>query len=188
MVLNRSVSDRYSALNSAPRPTPSTTTFEFDRRRGEGRLRTKMIRAIILALNPPLYLNSLIGDTGPCEYSSSTVKPHISTPTFCGREVWRTGTPVEPPRAWPLGCRSVLGLVRHTTLKDLSASSMVSCSHHRRAHISPTYNERIAGSPPARGHRAATGQATGAGHRGTARESDASRRRGPGGYSLAWLL
>ena len=80
---------------------------------------------------------------------------------------------VEPPRAWPLGCRSVLGLVRHTTLKDLSASSMASCSHHRWAHISPTYNERIARSPHARGHRAATWQAIGAGHR--ARREKATR-------------
>jgi hypothetical protein len=174
MVLNRSVSDRDSGRG---------------RPRDDCHCENMML---VVARNPQVYLNSLIGDTGPCEYSSSTVKPHISTPAFCaGREVsivWRTGTPVEPPRAWPLGCRSVLGLVRHTTLKDLSASTMVSCSHHRRAHISPTYNERIARSPPARGHRAATGQATGAGHRGTARESDASRRRGPGGYSLAWLL
>jgi hypothetical protein len=146
MVLNRSVSDRDSGpARAARRPRP------------------RRLRKYDVARNPQLYLKRLIGDTGPCEYSSSTVKPHISTPAFCGREVWRTGTPVEPPRAWPLGCRSVLGLVRHTTLKDLSASSMVSCSHQRRAHISPTYNERIARSPPARGHRAATGQATGAG-------------------------
>jgi hypothetical protein len=111
MVLNRSVSDT-------------------DRDSGQGRPRDdchcEMMLVVLVARNPQVYLNSLIGDTGPCEYSSSTVKPHISTPAFCGREVWRTGTPVEPPRAWPLGCRSVLGLVRHTTLKD---SQQVVWSH-----------------------------------------------------------
>jgi hypothetical protein len=37
----------------------------------------KMMLVVLVARNPQVYLNSLIGDTGPCEYSSSTVKPHI---------------------------------------------------------------------------------------------------------------